>query len=33
MEDDRQPAAEKEAAIRRATERQILEDADHLISV
>jgi hypothetical protein len=26
-------AAEKEAAIRRATERQTLEDAEHLISV
>jgi hypothetical protein len=33
MEDERRHAAEKEAAIRRATERQVLEDADHLIAV
>ena len=33
MEDERRHAAEKEAAIRRATERQILEDAEHLITV
>jgi hypothetical protein len=33
MEDRRRHAAEKEAAIRRATDRQILEDADHLIAV
>ena len=33
MEDRRRQAAEKEAAARRATERQILEDADHLITV
>ena len=33
MEDRRRQAAEKEAAARRATEKQILEDADHLIAV
>jgi hypothetical protein len=33
MEDRRREAVEKEAAARRATERQILEDADHLIAV
>jgi hypothetical protein len=33
MEDRRRQAAETEAAARRATERQILEDADHLIAV
>ena len=34
MEDERRQAAEKEAAPRRATEQQILEDAaDHLITV
>jgi len=33
MEDRRRQAAEKEAAARRATERQILEDAEHLITV
>jgi hypothetical protein len=33
IEDDRRQAAEKEAAARRATEKQILEDADHLITV
>ena len=33
MEDRRRQAAEQEAAARRATERQILEDADHLITV
>ena len=33
MEDRRRQAAEKEAAARRATERQILEDADHLVAV
>ena len=33
MEDARRQAAEKEAAVRRATEKQILEDADHLITV
>jgi hypothetical protein len=33
MEDRRRQAAEKEAATRRATEKQILEDADHLIAV
>ena len=31
MEDRRRQAAEQEAAARRATEKQILEDADHLI--
>jgi hypothetical protein len=33
MEDRRRQAAEKEAATRRATEKQILEDADHLVDV
>jgi hypothetical protein len=33
MEDRRRQAAEKEAVARRATEKQILEDADHLITV
>ena len=33
MEDRRRQAAEKEAAARRATERQILEDAEHLVAV
>jgi hypothetical protein len=33
MEDPRRKAAEQEAAARRGTERQILEDADHLITV
>ena len=33
MEDRRPQAAEQEAAARRATEKQILEDADHLITV
>jgi hypothetical protein len=33
MEDRRRQEAEKEAAARRATERQILEDAEHLIAV
>ena len=33
MEDRRRQAAEKEAAARRATERQILEDAEQLITV
>jgi hypothetical protein len=33
MEDDRRQEAEKEAAARRATEKKILEDADHLITV
>jgi hypothetical protein len=33
MEDRRRQAAEKEAAARRATKRQILEDADYLITV
>ena len=33
MEDARRQEAEKEAAARRATERQILEDAEHLITV
>jgi hypothetical protein len=33
MEDRRRQAVEKEAAARRATEKQILEDADHLIAV
>jgi hypothetical protein len=32
MEDERRHVAEKEAAVRRATERQILEDADRLIT-
>src|ERR1700681_1540038 len=31
--DERRQAAEREAAARRATEKQILEDADHLITV
>ena len=33
LEDRRRQAAEKEAAARRATELQILEDADHHITV
>jgi hypothetical protein len=33
MEDRRWQEAEKEAAARRATDRQILENADHLITV
>jgi hypothetical protein len=33
MEDARRQEAEKEAAARRATEKQILEDADHLNTV
>jgi hypothetical protein len=33
MEDRRRQETEKEAAMRRATEKQILEDADHLIAV
>jgi hypothetical protein len=33
MEDQRRQATEREAAARRATEKQILEDADHLITV
>jgi hypothetical protein len=33
MEDERRHVAEEEAAARRATEKQILEDADHLIMV
>jgi hypothetical protein len=33
MEDRRRQAAAKEAAARRATEKQILEDADHLITI
>jgi hypothetical protein len=33
MDDARRQEAEKEAAARRATDRQILEDADHLITV
>ena len=33
MEDAHRHEAEKEAAARRATEKQILEDADHLIAV
>src|SRR5580704_11145620 len=33
MEDARRQEAEKEATARRATEKQILEDADHLIAV
>jgi hypothetical protein len=33
MEDRRRLEAEKEAAVRRATDRQILEDADHLIAI
>src|ERR1700688_516557 len=33
MEDRRRQEAEQEAAARRATEKQILEDADHLMAV
>jgi len=33
MEEDRRQAADKEAAARCATEKQILEDADHLVAV
>src|SRR3984885_6574673 len=33
MEDRRRQEAEREASARRATEKQILEDADHLIAV
>jgi hypothetical protein len=33
MEDQRRRTADKEAAARRATEKQILEDADHLVTV
>ena len=33
LEDRRRQTAEQKAAARRATERQILEDADHLITV
>jgi hypothetical protein len=33
MEDQRREAAEKEAATRRATDAQVLEDAERLISV
>ena len=33
MEDRHRKAAEQEAAARRATERQILEDADHMSTV
>jgi hypothetical protein len=33
MEDQRRHLAEKEAKARRATEKQILEDADHLVAV
>ena len=33
MEDRRRQAAEKAAAARRATEKEILEDADHLVAV
>jgi hypothetical protein len=33
MEDRHRQAAEKEAAACRATEKQILEDADHLVAV
>ena len=33
MEDARRQEAEKEAAARRATEKQILEDAEHLVAV
>ena len=33
MEDNRRQEAEKEAAARRATERQILEDAEQVVSV
>jgi hypothetical protein len=33
MEDRRRQAAEKKAIARRATEKQVLEDADHLVAV
>jgi hypothetical protein len=33
MEDQRRQAAEKEAAARRATEKQILENAEYLVAV
>src|ERR1700731_4857550 len=33
MDDARRQEAEKEAAARRGTERQILEDADHLVTI
>ena len=33
MEDQRRDAAEKEAASRRATDPQVLEDAERLIAV
>jgi hypothetical protein len=33
MDDDRRQEAEREAAGRRATEKKILEDADHLITI
>jgi hypothetical protein len=33
MEDQRRQAAEKEAAARRATDEQVLEDAERLIAV
>ena len=33
MEDRRRQAAEQEAAARRATDKQILEDAEHLVAV
>jgi hypothetical protein len=33
MEDARPQAAEQEAAARRASEKQILEDAEHLVDV
>lgn len=33
MEDCRRQEAEKEASARRATEKQILEDAEHLIAI
>ena len=32
MEDQRRETAEKEAASRRATDAQVLEDAEHLIA-
>jgi hypothetical protein len=32
MEDQRRQAAEKEPAARRATDAQVLEDAEHLIT-
>ena len=32
-EDDRRQKAEKEAAARRGTDKQILEDADYLVAV